>query len=510
MKEKIKIESINKISQIDSIDVHANSVVCDLKLDVEKIISASSDEMKDINSAKSNAYNLAKAKFGVDVIVDPVYIIKKHINISVLGYIGIILIVGFILNNQFGSYDGLIMFLLPIFGIIFLILGVARTFMVEISGYAGYYVNPRNYYDQQKDHLINTSNAINKAFSETPSLLLEERKILEQINNLKNEEITLNTEQLQVWKKQRKIDNKINQTSLFYSVFYPNSSFPEATTGVSSLLKSKKKRKGINWGGIGSGLFPILKVIILGGVLFFAGNLAYKKYKSYIEERERVKIELTAKSRQLQDMVKTYEIAIKKEDRNNIDSTKIEMIIWDYKPNDFSDSVTKYNQIKSKLMKDFNVFMDKLKAEERKKNIENLLGRLDDVLGDYSGDADDKNIVINISSISRDLKVKASLTYKYYDENDYFRENEIVKTKTVKCTIDFKDSYPIFTFVEPGKKSSDGTYVLKLSGSSFSGDWISKTDESKKRSIWLSKVVEYVEDDYYSDDYYSDGGMWGE
>ena len=38
MKEKIKIESINKISQIDSIDVHANSVVCYLKLYVEKII----------------------------------------------------------------------------------------------------------------------------------------------------------------------------------------------------------------------------------------------------------------------------------------------------------------------------------------------------------------------------------------------------------------------------------------------------------------------------------------
>lgn len=508
MKEKIKIESINKISQIDSIDVHANSVVCDLKLDVEKIISASSDEMKDINSAKSNAYNLAKAKFGVDVIVDPVYIIKKHINISVLGYIGIILIVGFVLNLVFGTKN-LLMFLLPIFGIIFLILGVARTFIVEISGYAGYYVNPRNYYDQQKDHLINTSNAINKAFSETPSLLLEERKILEQINNLKNEEITLNAEQLQVWKKQRKIDNKINQTSLFYSVFYPNSSFPEATTGVSSLLKSKKKRKGINWGGIGSSLFPILKVLILGGVLFFAGNFAYKKYKSYIEEREKVKKELTFKSLQLQNMVKTYEIAIKKEDRNNIDSAKIEMIIWDYKPNDFSDSVTKYNQIKSNLMKDFNVFMDKLKAEERKKNIENLLGRLNDVLGDYSGDSDDKNIVINISSISRDLKVKATLTYKYYDENDYYQENEIVKTNTVKCTIDFKDSYPIFTFVEPGKKSSDGTYVLKLSGSNFSGDWISKTDESKKRSIWLYKVEEYVEDDFYND-YYSDGGMWGE
>ena len=510
MKEKIKIESINKISQIDSIDVHANSVVCDLKLDVEKIISASSDEMKDINSAKSNAYNLAKAKFGVDVIVDPVYIIKKHINISILGYIGIVLILGFILNLVFGT-NNLPMLLLPIFGMIFLILGVTRTFKVEISGYAGYYVNPRNYYDQQKDHLINTSNAINKAFSETASLLLEERKILEQINNFKNDEVTLNAEQLHVWKKQRKIDNKINQTSLFYSVFYPNSSFPEATTtGVSSLLKSKKKRKGINWRGVLSGLFPILKVLILGGSLFFAGNFAYKKYNSYIEEREQEEKELTAKSQQLQNMIKTYEIAIKKEDRNNIDSAKIEMIIWDYKPNDFSDSVSKYNKIKSNLMKDFIVFMDKLKAEERKKNIENLLGRLNDVLGDYSGNSDDKNIVINISSISRDLKVKATLTYKYYDENDYYYENEIIKTNTVKCTKDFKDSYPIFSFIESGKKSSDGSYVLKLSGSNFSGDWISKTDESKKRSIWLSKVEEYVEDDYYSDDYYSDGGMWGE
>ena len=64
MKEKVKIESINKVAQIDSIDVHANSVVCDLKLDVEKIVSASSDKFRDEESAKTNSYQKAKAEFG--------------------------------------------------------------------------------------------------------------------------------------------------------------------------------------------------------------------------------------------------------------------------------------------------------------------------------------------------------------------------------------------------------------------------------------------------------------
>ena len=37
MTEKIKIETVNKISQIYSVDVHANAVVCDIELEVEKV-----------------------------------------------------------------------------------------------------------------------------------------------------------------------------------------------------------------------------------------------------------------------------------------------------------------------------------------------------------------------------------------------------------------------------------------------------------------------------------------
>ena len=67
MKEKVTIESVNKISQIYSVDVHCNPLICDVRLDVEQTVSGQSEIMKDIHSAKANAYAKAKGEFKLNV-----------------------------------------------------------------------------------------------------------------------------------------------------------------------------------------------------------------------------------------------------------------------------------------------------------------------------------------------------------------------------------------------------------------------------------------------------------
>lgn len=136
MKEKVKIESVNKISQIYSVDVHCNPLICDVKLDVDKTVSGQSEPMTDVASAKSNAYSKAKAEYKVDLIVDPTYIIRT-------------------------TFSNLFFELLAKITLGFAKFGV--RYVVTISGYAGYYTNPRSYYDHQKMQLEDLSEAINLA-----------------------------------------------------------------------------------------------------------------------------------------------------------------------------------------------------------------------------------------------------------------------------------------------------------------------------------------------------------
>lgn len=136
MKEKVKIESVNKISQIFSVDVHCNPLICDVKLDVDKTVSGQSEPMTDIASAKSNAYSKAKAEYKVDLIVDPTYIIRTTF------------------SNLFFEILAKLTAGIVKFGV---------RYVVTISGYAGYYTNPRSYYDYQKMQLEDLSEAIHLA-----------------------------------------------------------------------------------------------------------------------------------------------------------------------------------------------------------------------------------------------------------------------------------------------------------------------------------------------------------
>jgi hypothetical protein len=132
MKEKIKIESVNKISQIYSVDIHCNPLICDVRLDVETAVSATSEQMLDIESAKSNAYSRAKGEFKVDIIIDPSYVIRQNFSNALFALIAKITL-GFV---KFGV-----------------------RYVVTISGYAGYYTNPRSYYEHQKRILEDLANA---------------------------------------------------------------------------------------------------------------------------------------------------------------------------------------------------------------------------------------------------------------------------------------------------------------------------------------------------------------
>ncbi|MCE2743411.1 MAG: hypothetical protein LW701_07575 [Fluviicola sp.] len=500
MKEKVKIESINKVAQIDSIDVHANSVVCDLKLDVEKIVSASSEKFRDEESAKTNSYQKAKAEFGVDVIVDSSFVIRKTTEISTTGWVGIVLLIlGPILIVTLDPPNNFMLGILcEIIGSICLMIGVNRFYTAVISGYAGYYKNARNYYDQQKDNMLSTAKAVNNAFSETPSLNLEERKILDLIRQNNITDSTLNTEQLQVWKKNKRIENKSDQTEVFYSVIYPNATFGTPSKGIAKLLKNRKRGSGSS-SSIKKIVTNFLTAAIVSSVLFFTYNYIAKKYRSYKFEKEMEQNMLQSNSEHLTSIIIDCEKAIKDMNPANIDSAKVASITWSYKPDDYSDSVERYDEIRSKIMIDFNKVIGKIKAEEKAKNIKILLASVDEIIGDYTGSKDGKDIEIEIFSINKFLKVKAECRYYKLDESTY--ENYVSETKQLTGSVDFKDGKVVFTFIEPGNKSTDGKFVLNYdynSSENLNGEWISKINENKKFSIWLSeKVIEPEYESYY-------------
>ena len=183
----------------------------------------------------------------------------------------------------------------------------------------------------------------------------------------------------------------------------------------------------------------------------------------------------------------------------NIDSAKVASITWSYKPDDYSDSVERYDEIRSKIMIDFNKVIGKIKAEEKAKNIKILLASVDEIIGDYTGSKDGKDIEIEIFSINKFLKVKAECRYYKLDESTY--ENYVSETKQLTGSVDFKDGKVVFTFIEPGNKSTDGKFVLNYdynSSENLNGEWISKINENKKFSIWLSeKVIEPEYESYY-------------
>jgi hypothetical protein len=152
MIENVKIETVNKISQIYSVDVHCNPLIVDVRLDVEKNVSSTSEPMLDEESAKANAYAKAKAEFKVDVIVDPSFIIKTTF------------------SNLFFAILAAITFGLLKFGV---------RYVSTITGYAGYYTNPRSYYEHQKLILSDLSNALKQAGDADPNSVRILKSILQ-------------------------------------------------------------------------------------------------------------------------------------------------------------------------------------------------------------------------------------------------------------------------------------------------------------------------------------------
>ena len=144
--------------------------------------------------------------------------------------------------------------------------------------------------------------------------------------------------------------------------------------------------------------------------------------------------------------------------------------------------------------------MVKSKLKKKQKNIEILLTSVDEIIRDYVGSKDGDNIEIEISSINKFLKVKAECRYYKLDESTY--ENYISDTKQITGSVDFKDGKVVFTFIEPGNKSTDGKFLLNYdynSSENLNGEWISKINENKKFSIWLREKV--IESESYYPEY---------
>ena len=191
MSEKIKIETVNKISQIYSVDVHCNPLIVDVRLDVEKTVAATSEPMRDEESAKANAYAKAKGEFKVDVIVDPSFVIRTTLSNGLFAFIAMITL-GFV---KFGV-----------------------RFVVTISGYAGYYSNPRSYYEQQKNELSDLSEALETAFSDSPKLTPDERNLIERLRSENFSHDRMSPSEQEVLKKYNKIRNKSGQALVFKSI----------------------------------------------------------------------------------------------------------------------------------------------------------------------------------------------------------------------------------------------------------------------------------------------------
>lgn len=513
MKEKVKIESVNKISQIDSIDVHASSIVCDLKLEVEKVVSADSEKFRDEQSAKSSAYQRAKAEFGVDVIADASYIIRRKIEISTVGWVGIGLAVSiFIMKIADVSIPSYITILAVLGAIICILIGIVVYYKATITGYAGHYINPRDYYQLQKEKMLIVAKSANKIFTDTPKLSLEEKKILNQIQSGKISETALNSEQMKVWKKQMKIDNKSDQTNVFYSVIDSahEYGFAAPKTVVSSILSNtvtKRRRFGaVNIGAMGGGnIGELLKKVVAIGLILFVGMFAYKKFQSYMESREIIQEDLKRESERLSSIVTTCDNAIKAMDQTKVDSLTIAGIKWNYEVEEYEDSVLRYDEIRNKLMAEYQTAIGKILEAERKKHIQILMTSVGEIEGTYDVYKDGNSLEIDIKSIKKNLTAKSVCRIMGYDDeyNRYAKE-----TKSLSCSISFDNGDPVFTLTEPGNKSTDGKYLVKYNynNSSFSGEWVSKINDKKKSYVSFSKKLEneYVEADVESE-YFYDG-----
>lgn len=509
MKEKVKIESVNKISQIDSIDVHASSIVCDLQLEVEKVIKADSDKFRDEQSAKSSAYQRAKAEFGVDVIADASYIIRRKIEISNVGWIGIGLAVLCVILKIADIDIPMFVFIPAVIGaIVCMLIGIVAYYKATITGYAGHYTNPRDYYQLQKEKMLLTAKAANKIFSDTPKLSIEERKILEQIQSGKISETALNSEQIQVWKKQKKIDNKSDQTNVFYSVIdsYHEFEFAAPTRGLSSnnsVALTKRRRNGaMNVPAMGGNTGELLKKAVVIALILFIGlsayNIVYKKYRSYMAKREMIQENLEMESKRLSFIVKECNNAIKAVDQTKVDSMMIARIKWIFEAEEYKDSVLRYDEIRNKLMADYQTLIGKILQQEQAKNIQILMASVDEIQGTYEVYRDGNSMEIDITSINKNLTAKSVCRVVGYDD---YNEPYIVETKALTCSITFDNGNPVFTLTEPGNKSTDGKYIVKYdyTSSYFSGEWVSKINDKKRSYVSFSKKV--FEAEYYPEDY---------
>ena len=463
MSKDIKIETVNKISQIYSVDVHCNPLIVDVRLDVEKNVSATSDAMKDEASAKASAYAKAKGAFKIDLIVDPSYAITTSYSNILFAFIAALT-----------------------FGV--LKFGVRYT--VTISGYAGYYINPKQYYEHQNSEIVALSNAVEIAFSNTPKLTSKERKFIEKtvLEEIKPEEMS--DQELLIWKKYLKIKNKQGQTSVFRSIFYPESDLPEIDYGktspsISTLISPNTGKKSISI----SAFAPIFKAAIVISVIVFAYGAIKKKINVYHQKQEVEKMSLNFEFERLNAFISEVEKGISNPIRGSVDSIRITQIRWNYKPENYSDSVKKYDEIREKLLKIYSTeYLPKVIENETAELKKKFFDDLNSYVGLYTGSFGENEITLRINVINNSLEVVGNSIVKVYNEMGDIIEN----SRPFKGKVFLTENEVKFVLEEPGDNPNDGIFTFIHNTYKIEGEWNpnNKNFMSKVFALYKTEEVE--------------------
>ena len=464
MSKDIKIETINKISQIDSVNVHCNQLIVDVRLDVKSNISATSEPMKDEVSAKANAYAKAKGEFKVDLIVDPSYIITKNYSNALFAFIAAVT-----------------------FGV--LKFGVRYT--VSISGYAGYYTNPKQYYEHQKSELVALTNAVEKAFSNTPKLTSKEGEFIEKSILEKIEPDKMSEQELLIWKKYIKIQNKQGQASVFRSVFYPGSDltdidYGKTSSSIATSIRSNNSKKS----KVPGAFKKILKAAVVIGVIFFVYGVIKKKIDTYQHQKEQEKISLKYEFDRLNAFISEVEKGIANPTRGSVDSIIITQIRWNYIPENYSDSVKKYDNIRNNLLKIYSTeYLPKVIENETAELKKNFFDDINSYIGLYTGNFYlESEFSIRIDSINNNLEVVGNSLEKVYNETgDIIEKSAPFKGKVFLTVNEVK-----FELAQLGDDSNAGTFNFIYNKYRIEGEWKPNNKNLTSKAFALYKMEETV------------------
>ncbi len=459
MSEKIKIETVNKISQIYSVDVHCNPLIVDVRLDVEKSVSATSEKMRDEESAKANAYTKAKAEYKVDVIVDPSFVIR-------MSY-----------SNLFFAFIAFITFGLVKLGL---------RFVVTISGYAGYYTNPKSYYDHQKLELSDLANAIETAFSNTPKLTSDERKVIEKLRTDEIKTDRMSPNEQEIWKKYTKIQNKTGQALAFKSIFYPNTDLSDydqydTTSATTSLLNPKNKRSKLNL----SFLAPVIKFAVVAGILYTTFIYASNYYKKWKGKKEAELAEVEMHSANINYNVQSIENGFLNVTKGSVDSLSILALKWEYNVEEYPDSVQKYDKIRETFLQKYSSeYMPKVLEMEAAKIKQDFIENVYSYIGSFNGSYGSSTLLITIDNISPNLEVKGSNTFTYIDGSSY--------TRPLAGKVILSENEIMFELNQPSEIKTDGVFVFRHDKNMLEGKWI-----SYDASLPLMEFSLYKYENYY-------------